>query len=298
MNKYKQYHIQNISLDDINHLEKEYLSQASNSNLKKVEIAIKNNDLLINIEPYIIASSKWNELICLLKKKKVKFWFRDDDVGIDNDNLVELLQYFENQKLRIFLAVIPKLCDNNLRIKLSTFNNFSLGQHGYAHVNYSKNELAEYTVERNQKQVEEELIEGDKILLEFGNKYLKVFVPPWFEIDTNTKKNLKKLNYKIMSNYWDNKRNSDGLTEVNCQVDFVNWDAAYTFGGEDFVLSQIIEQLNKVNEGGYIGLLLHHERIGKETYAFLDKLIEILKKYSFITDIENIITCINEEAND
>ena len=42
MNKYKQYHIQNISLDDINHLEKEYLSQASNSNLKKAEIATDN----------------------------------------------------------------------------------------------------------------------------------------------------------------------------------------------------------------------------------------------------------------
>ena len=176
---------------------------------------------------------------------------------------------------------------------------FSLGQHGYAHINHSKTELAEYTLERNYDQVKNELVQGNKILeKKFGSKYLKVFIPPWFEIDDVTKKILKELKYKAISNYWNNKKNNDGLIEANCQVDFVNWNNAYTFGGEDFVLKQIINQVNNVDEGGYIGLLLHHERMGKETYIFLDKLIEIIRQYSSLSQIEDVISYINEDTDD
>ena len=40
-----------------------------------------------------------------------------------------------------------------------------------------------------------------------------------------------------------NQINSNGMIEINSQVDLVDWDNAYTFGGEDYVLNQIISEI-------------------------------------------------------
>ena len=114
-----------------------------------------------------------------------------------------------------------------------------------------------------------------------------MFIPPWFEVGSKTKKLLKEHNYLAISNYWKNQINSNGMIEINSQVDLVDWDNAYTFGGEDYVLNQIISEIE--SENTCIGILLHHERIGKETYYFLDKLIETILEHGSIVDFNSIL---------
>lgn len=54
------------------------------------------------------------------------------------------------------------------------------------------------------------------------------------------------------------------MNEINCQVDLINWENAWTFGGEDFVLNQLIKEISSCNDDYInIGILLHHERMGK-----------------------------------
>ena len=98
---------------------------------------------------------------------------------------------------------------------------------------------------------------------------------------------LKEHNYLAISNYWKNQINSNGMIEINSQVDLVDWDNAYTFGGEDYVLNQIISEIELGNT--CIGILLHHERIGKETICFLDKLIKIILENGSIVDFKSIL---------
>ena len=71
-------------------------------------------------------------------------------------------------------------------------------------------------------------------------------------------------------------------------------DKAYTFGGDDYVLDQIINELNKDKDEYYIGLLLHHERVGNQTYIFLEELIDVISKYAKFTTVNNLIDHIGE----
>lgn len=295
MNNYKKYNMTNISFEDIDALIDDYINQVKNDYIKKVDIKIKENDLSINIEPYKIESKKWNKLIELLKNKKVNFWFRDDDIGKFDDSLEELLDYFKNKNIDILLAVIPTEVDDVTAVKIKKYNNVLLGQHGYSHTNYSKTEKAEFTTERNVEEVKTQIKNGrEKLKKLFEEKYIDIFIPPWFEIDENTLKTVQELDYKAISNYWDNQINKNNTIEANTQVDFVNWDKAKTFGGTDYVLDQIINELNKEKNEYYIGLLLHHERVGNQTYNFLDELIDVISKYAKFTNINNLINYIGD----
>ena len=288
MNRYKCYNIPNISFEQLKDLEDNYLEQIHNDYLKKVEIKIENDDININIEPFYKKSLLWNKVSTLIKKNKVKFWFRDDDAGIDNKSLDNLMLYLKNKKINLLIAAIPALSDNKLKIILDKYDNYVIGQHGYSHTNYSENDLSEYPDTRKKEVIADELINGDRILSNlFKEKYNKLFIPPWFEVGSATKNLLKEHNYLAISNYWKNQINSNGMIEINSQVDLVDWDNAYTFGGEDYVLNQIISEIESGNT--CIGILLHHERIGKETYCFLDNLIEIILEYGSIVDFKSLL---------
>lgn len=288
MNRYKCYNIPNISFEQLKDLEDNYLEQIHNDYLKKVEIKIENDDININIEPFYNKSLLWNKVSTLVKKNKVKFWFRDDDAGIDNKSLDNLMQYLKDKKINLLIAAIPALSDNKLKTILDKYDNYVIGQHGYSHTNYSESDLSEYPDTRKKEVIADELIKGNRILSNlFKDKYNKVFIPPWFEVGSTTKKLLKEHNYLAISNYWNNRINSNEMIEINSQVDLVDWDNAYTFGGEDYVLNQIISEIESGNT--CIGILLHHERIGKETYCFLDKLIEIILEHGSIVDFKSIL---------
>ena len=288
MNRYKCYNIPNISFEQLKDLEDNYLEQIHNDYLKKVEIKIENDDININIEPFYNKSLLWNKVSTLVKKNKVKFWFRDDDAGIDNKSLDNLMQYLKDKKINLLIAAIPALSDNKLKTILDKYDNYVIGQHGYSHTNYSESDLSEYPDTRKKEVIADELIKGNRILSNlFKDKYNKVFIPPWFEVGSTTKKLLKEHNYLAISNYWNNRINSNEMIEINSQVDLVDWDNAYTFGGEDYVLNQIISEIELENT--CIGILLHHERIGKETYCFLDKLIEIILEHGSIVDFKSIL---------
>ncbi len=62
MNRINSYDISKLSFHDIKELEENYISQVKNKNIKKLDIKINENDLLINIEPYYLKSDKWDEL--------------------------------------------------------------------------------------------------------------------------------------------------------------------------------------------------------------------------------------------
>ena len=299
MNRIKFYDISKLAFSDIEELEENYISQIKNKNIKKLEIKIDKNNLLINVEPYYLESNKWNELNDILKTKKVNFWFRDDDVGVANDELKEMLYYFSKKNINLLLAAIPSKMDVFIKEVLSEFDNYLIGQHGYSHINYSKTEAAEFTSDRDTLVVKNEIEHGNKILEElFGKKYIKVFIPPWFEIDDNTHKIINELEYLAISNFWSNNKNKYGINEINCQVDLINWENAWTFGGEEFVLNQLIKEISNCNDDNVnIGILLHHERMGKVAYQFLECFLNFIEGKANIVDF-NMVLKIFEVTND
>ena len=285
MNRFKSYDISKVSFSDIEILENDYLKQVKNKYIKKLEVKIKDNDLNINIEPYYYESNKWSELEKVLKNRNINFWFRDDDIGYDDEKLIEMMKFFEKKNINLLLAAIPSAIDLNTKNILSKFNNYTIAQHGYSHINYSDVECAEFTIDRDPFIVKQEIQLGDdKLRRIFGKKYMKVFIPPWFEIDDNTHKIINELNYMALSNYWHNQKNKYGMNEINCQVDLIEWEKAWTFGGEEYVLEQILSEISAKNGNCNIGILLHHERLGKESYKFLNKFLDFIKGKAKIID--------------
>lgn len=299
MNRVKSYDVTNLSFSDIDNLEKNYIFQVKNKDIKKLEIKINENNLSINVEPYYLKTDKWNELNNVLKNKKVNFWFRDDDVGLANEKLKEMLYYFNKRNINVLLAAIPSKVNIFTKEALSKFNNYLVGQHGYSHINHSNIELAEFTINRDTSVVKNEIELGNNILEElFGEKYIKVFIPPWFEIDDNTHKIINELKYTALSNYWSNNKNKFGMNEINCQVDLINWENTWTFGGEEFVLNQLIKEISNCNdEYVNIGILLHHERMGKIAYQFLDYFLDFIEEKANIVDFDILLNNI-EVKND
>ena len=113
MKKYNKEELEQLILvDKISYEEIGRRYDCTGSNIKKVakklgidlpqRRKINENDLLINIEPYYLKSDKWDELNNILKLKRVNFWFRDDDVGFANEELKEMLCFFNKKSINFF----------------------------------------------------------------------------------------------------------------------------------------------------------------------------------------------------
>jgi len=114
-------------------------------------------------------------------------FFRCDDVFILNKNFIKIYNIFEKNKIPLTCAVIPGRIENDT-INFLRRKSLDVIQHGWVHRNYS-NYLKKYEFgpSRNYKQQRDDIIKG-KLKLEklFGNKFTKVFVPPFHAFDFNT----------------------------------------------------------------------------------------------------------------
>jgi predicted deacetylase len=302
MYKYKNYKIKDIPIKKTEQIIEEYLSLSRSPTVKILDIKLDPSKLTINIEKHQENKTNytlWKEFNRLMKAirqkgKLVYFWFRDDDVEKFTPYLKNFLDYFSSNDLPVLLGVIPATTDANCAFELKRYRKIlTIGQHGYSHRNHSNQDevQSEYNEHREIDAVTTEVNRGQQKLISlYGEMYLNIFIPPWFEISTKIYNLLEKNGYKYFSIYSDNKRKNKETIEINSQVDLINWDNCYGFGGERFVLNQLIRELNRINESAskdnLIGLLFHHERVDEETYLFMDRLVSNIKKHKNIQIID------------
>lgn len=156
MNRINSYDISKLSFHDIKELEENYISQVKNKNIKKLDIKINENDLLINIEPYYLKSDKWDELNNILKLKRVNFWFRDDDVG-DTDIIVRTLKQPTCNKVEINGNTINFDVEKELGVEIVGETKFKIGVEDDEE---QWEDLTDEVTEETEKEIEKEVDEN------------------------------------------------------------------------------------------------------------------------------------------
>lgn len=192
------------------------------------------------------------------------FWWRDDDAVRDTPEFRRLLKLSAEFGVPLAVAVIPAPADRTL----AGISRIEILQHGYAHADHAgpgekKSELGSG---RPTEEIVRELGEGRRRLEElFGDRFLRVMVPPWNRIAGSVAASLPGLGYHGLSGFGARAAREElpGLVRVNTHVDIVDWRGSRRFRGEAGALDAARAHLaarrtGEADRDEPTGLLTHH----------------------------------------
>ena len=209
---------------------------------------------------------------CASSGQQICFWWREDDVSYDCGNLRTVLDIFSKHNFPVLCGVIPKLITQDMIILLRGYPNVIVCQHGLFHKN---NYTQDYKCEFDTSISLDLLIEGREFLRKtFQNQFIPVYIPPWNNISKTFKATLLDNGWTAVStcNYSATKKRI-----YNFDIDLIDWAKSENFGGEDFVVDQILQCFDRKDFN--IGIVNHHRTVGRTGVKFIEKLLSELDKY-------------------
>ncbi len=201
-------------------------------------------------------------------------FFRNDDVGRENEKLYVLLDIFKKEKVPLDLAIIPASLNNELVDLLSArYQSQKLGlhQHGYKHHNHEiTGKKCEFGNNRNKSQQFLDISKGKEKLLEtFGSQIDPVFTPPWNRCTSDTTACLIDCGYCVLSR----DRNAEPIETHNIgelPVD-VDW---CKYSDVESLFQSILHNISNFQN---IGVMLHHAVMNATSLMILRHLLKQLQ---------------------
>jgi hypothetical protein len=213
-----------------------------------------------------------------------QLWWRDDDATTPTPQLDRLLVLAGPAPLA--LAVIPADAKRELAAFLDVYPQVSVLRHGWRHANCAiEGKKSEYPPERHPVEVADELDEGRKHMRAlFGQRVLKVFVPPWNRFASRFVPLLGEAGFVAISQIAPRKTAlTGGIAAIDVHLDVVDWQGGRGFVGDAPALGRLVGALRAERQGarhqatwGAVGLLTHHLVMDGPTEAFLARLGEIV----------------------
>jgi len=211
----------------------------------------------------------------------VRFFFRDDDVGWDDECLWLLLDRLACTATPVDLAVIPAQLDGRLAAALArrarrAEGRIGLHQHGWAHVNHEpEGRRCEFGAARSNDAVRADVRRGrETMLAAFGPAAGEVFVPPWNRCSAATARILRDEGVLGLS------RDATavpfhlaGLAEVPVVVD---WLAKRRGGGRVDAAERGTLLATAASGGSPVGVMLHHAAMTDGDLDHVDELARML----------------------
>lgn len=202
----------------------------------------------------------------------VTLFFRDDDAGWDDEQLLRLLDLFGDYGVPLDLAVIPLALAPVLARRISDRVEaqpelVGVHQHGFAHINHEVGgRKCEFGPTRDAALQERDIRQGKQLLNEsLGPAVQPIFTPPWNRCGAQTGDCLTRLGFRALS------RDSSaepldlpGLLELPVRVD---WFAKRK--GVPLTREQIGMLIAEAMGGSHpVGIMLHHALMDEgERYA-------------------------------
>jgi len=219
--------------------------------------------------------------------KPVNFFFRDDDVGWSNDELLLLLDLFESHEVPIDIAVIPRSINaetlNLLHPRLARSPQLiDVHQHGYAHVNHEQ--LERKCEFGNARSFEQQLIDiqAGRFLLEqaFGARTLSIFTPPWNRCTEVTAYCLQQAGFQVLSRDLTATRfQAPSLIELPISID---WFAKHK--GNRISFAELGSQTaGAIRAQSQVGIMLHHAVMEQADFQHLRNLLSLLSTHSKVS---------------
>lgn len=196
----------------------------------------------------------------------VEVFFRDDDAGWGDAQLLRLADRFAAHGLPLDLAVIPVALTPELAGGLRE-RPVGLHQHGYAHVDHQREgRKCEFGSDRSRAEQEADIAAGRERLRELlGDRLDPVFTPPWNRCTRDTGEALVALGFTALSR--EHRAEPLGLlAEVPVHLDVARLapdelDARFAAS---------------VGGGGPVGVMFHHAVMEPDDFARADALLALL----------------------
>ena len=242
-------------------------------------------------------SAEWGDLIAELDRWEeaglvAQLWWRDDDAVAPTPQLDRLLTLAGPAPLA--LAAIPADAKRELAAILDGFPQVSVLHHGWCHANHATaGKKSEYPAERHPVDVADELDEGRKQMRAlFGERALKVFVPPWNRFADRFVPLLGEAGFIAISQMAPRKSPLaqgifGGIAAIDVHLDVVDWHEGRGFVGDAPILGRLVGELRARRQGaryqdklGAVGLLTHHLVMDDATEDFLARLCEVVATHA------------------
>jgi hypothetical protein len=217
----------------------------------------------------------------------VRFWWRDDDAGRDDERLVPLLRLAERRAAPVALAVVPRWLEEACRVRILAAGSATVLQHGISHADHAvppakKIELGGSAA---REQLLADLRRGRELLAgAFGSRFVPALVPPWNRIAADVVPLLCAAGFTGVSTFGP-RRAADaarGLRRVNTHLDLVVWRE----GGRQLDLASAMARLAQLviaHGDEPIGILSHHKVMDTAALSTLDRLLALVQDQSGAT---------------
>ncbi len=211
----------------------------------------------------------------------LNFFFRNDDVGWQDQRLYQLLDIFAEQGIHIDLAVIPQALHHSLALELLARRStglLGLHQHGYCHTNHeSTGRKYEFGPSRSQTQQREDLTAGRARLQNLLGPVLdSIFTPPWNRCSQDTVDSLKALGFQLLSrDMTAASLRLNGLQELAVNVDWSRQRKGVPITLQE--RGQFIAATAQKSEP--VGVMLHHAVMDVEQHRALKQMLNLLANH-------------------
>jgi len=212
----------------------------------------------------------------------IYIFFRADDIAVPGQQFAHLLEVFSQNRVPLCLAVVPAWLTRQRwralkNVAQKTASRWCWHQHGWRHINHEiEGKKQEFGPARSRADLEHDIRRGRQRLENLlGKSFHPVFTPPWNRCDQKTLDLLKEMDYAAISRSRGSKPPPPtGLLNFDVNVDLhtrkekrpgVGWDNLFT-------------DLQQAIGSGRCGIMIHHQRMNKAAFDFLDILLQALKR--------------------
>lgn len=232
---------------------------------------------------------RWKERLAATVQKNPtnhhpSVFFRADDIGAGGRAFEAMCRLFRYHQVPLAMAVVPAWLSGIRKRQL--FDVAPLDeplwgwhQHGWRHVNWQRSgKSSEFGEQRPLEKQWKDIHQGQAKMQEiFGKRFTPVFTPPWNRLSNATLKILQDLEFAGVSGVKPFPRGLKPpvvLKNLRINVDLHTRSAKD--GATDF--ETLLEDLGSLLvKKETIGIMLHHHRMNRFSFDFLDELLGLFK---------------------
>jgi len=211
-------------------------------------------------------------------------FFRADDIGAGGRAFEAMCRLFRHHQAPLAMAVVPAWLSNIRRKQLFEVAPleeplWGWHQHGWRHVNWQRTgKNSEFGEQRPLEKQWKDIHQGQLKMQEiFGKRFTRVFTPPWNRLSTATLKIVQDLDFVGVSAIKPFPRGiKPPLVLKNLRINLDLHTRSAKDGIADF--QSLLEDLGtSLVKKELIGIMVHHHRMNRFAFDFLDELLRLLK---------------------
>jgi peptidoglycan/xylan/chitin deacetylase (PgdA/CDA1 family) len=204
-------------------------------------------------------------------------------VGVPGDRFARLVDLFRRHRVPLTLALVPAwLTARRWRTLLEISGRDAVlwgwVQHGWRHRNHApQGKKEEFGPTRQFGAKRRDLLRGfERLSSLVGEALLPIFVPPWNRCDEETLIALRDLSFKALSRSLGARPAAlPGVPDYQVTVDLHARKGENGEAGRLALLKELSEGLSRP----LCGIMIHHQRMNEAAFAFLDLLLQGLKRW-------------------